>query len=189
VGDVAGKGSPAALLMALLLAMLRTLVDEKLEPAELITRLNVQVCRHAPGSRFITLFYAVYEPFTGEMTYVSAGHTPPLLIRADGTCTRLTEGGIALGMFDHSTYKTGQLTIQPDEVLAIYSDGVTEAENAAGRPFDEEGLENALKANRTEPVTSMGSAIVRAVEQHSADTRLADDLTILLLRRLAIVAA
>ena len=189
VGDVAGKGSPAALLMALLLAMLRTLVDEKLEPAELITRLNVQVCRHAPGSRFITLFYAVYEPLTGEMTYVSAGHTPPLLIRADGTCTRLTEGGIALGMFDHSTYKTGQLTIQPDEVLAIYSDGVTEAENAAGRPFDEEGLENALKANRTEPVTSMGSAIVRAVEQHSADTRLADDLTILLLRRLAIVAA
>ena len=189
VGDVAGKGSPAALLMALLLAMLRTLVDEKLEPAELITRLNTQVCRHAPGTRFITLFYAVFEPLTGKMTYVSAGHTPPLLIRADGSCTRLTEGGIALGMFDHSTYKTGQLTIQPDEVLAVYSDGVTEAENAAGRPFDEEGLENALKANRTEPIPSMGSAIVRAVEQHSADTRLADDLTILLLRRLAIVAA
>ena len=62
VGDVAGKGSPAALLMALLLAMLRTLVDEKLEPADLITRLNVQVCRHAPGTRFITLFYAVYQP-------------------------------------------------------------------------------------------------------------------------------
>src|SRR5207245_3929120 len=82
VGDVAGNGSPAALLMALLLAMLRTLVDEKLEPAELVTRLNVQVCRHAPASRFITLFYAVYDPLTGEMTYVSAGHTPPLLLRA-----------------------------------------------------------------------------------------------------------
>ena len=78
VGDVAGKGSPAALLMALLLAMLRTLVDEKLEPADLITRLNVQVCRHAPGTRFITLFYAVYQPLTGDLTYVSAGHMPPL---------------------------------------------------------------------------------------------------------------
>jgi len=178
VGDVAGKGSPAALLMALLLAMLRTLVDEKLEPAELITRLNVQVCRHAPGSRFITLFYAVYEPLTGDMTYVSAGHTPPLLIRADGSCEKLTDGGIALGMFDHSVYKTGHLTIQPDEVLAVYSDGVTEAENAAGRPFDEEGLEKALKSNRTQPITSMGAAIVRTVEHHSADTRLADDLTI-----------
>jgi serine phosphatase RsbU (regulator of sigma subunit) len=187
VGDVAGKGSPAALLMALLLAMLRTLVDEKLEPAELITRLNVQVCRHAPGSRFITLFYAVFQPLTGDMTYVSAGHTPPLLIRADGNCQKLTDGGIALGMFDHSVYKTGHLTIQPDEVLAVYSDGVTEAENAAGRPFDEEGLEKALKSNRTQPITSMGAAIVRTVEHHSADTRLADDLTILLLRRLAIV--
>ena len=74
-------------------------------------------------------------------------------------------------------------------MLAVYSDGITEAENAAGRPFDEDGLETALKANRTRAVPSMGAAIVRAVEQHSADTRLADDLTILLLRRLAIVAA
>ena len=79
LGDVAGKGSPAALLMALLLAMLRTLVDEKLEPADLITRLNVQVCRHAPGTRFITLFYAVFDPRSGSLTYVSAGHMPPLL--------------------------------------------------------------------------------------------------------------
>jgi serine phosphatase RsbU (regulator of sigma subunit) len=183
VGDVAGKGSPAALLMALLLAMLRTLVDEKLEPAELVTRLNVQVCRHAPGSRFITLFYAVYQPLTGDMTYVSAGHTPPLLLRGNGRCERMTEGGIALGMFDHSTYKTGHLTIQPDELFAIYSDGVTEAENATGRPFDEAGLESALVANRGLPLSALGTAIVRAVEQHSADTRLADDLTILLLRR------
>ena len=102
LGDVAGKGSPAALLMALLLAMLRTLVDEKLEPADLITRLNVQVCRHAPGMRFITLFYGVFQPLTGDLTYVSAGHMPPLLLRAGGTCERLSEGGISLGMFDPS---------------------------------------------------------------------------------------
>src|SRR5205823_2782124 len=83
VGDVAGKGSPAALLMALLLAMMRTLVDERLEPAELVTRLNVQVSRHAPGSRFITLFYGVFDTRSGELIYVNAGHTPPLLLRAD----------------------------------------------------------------------------------------------------------
>src|SRR2546430_8270827 len=83
VGDVAGKGSPAALLMALLLAMMRTLVDERLEPAELVGRLNVQVARHAPGSRFITLFYGVFDTGSGELTYVNAGHTPPLLLRAD----------------------------------------------------------------------------------------------------------
>jgi sigma-B regulation protein RsbU (phosphoserine phosphatase) len=183
VGDVSGKGSPAALLMALLLAMMRTLVDEKLEPAELITRLNVQVCRHAPGSRFITLFYAVYDPPTGEMTYVSAGHMPPLLLRASGEWDRLTDGGIALGMFEQSTYKTRQLVIQPDELVAIYSDGVTEAENASGRPFDENGLESTLTANSALPLSALGAAVVRAVEQHSVDTRLADDLTILLLRR------
>ena len=183
LGDVAGKGSPAALLMALLLAMMRTLVDEQLEPADLVTRLNVQVCRQAPGTRFITLFYAVYQPLTGEMTFVNAGHTHPLLIRTNKACERLTHGGIALGMFDHSTYSTGQVTIQPDELVAIYSDGITEAENPAGRPFDESGLESALCAHRHDNLSSIGAAVVRAVEQYTADTRLADDLTILLLRR------
>ena len=183
LGDVAGKGSPAALLMALLLAMLRTLVDEQLEPAELVTRLNVQVCRQAPGTRFITLFYAVYHPLTGEMTYVNAGHTQPLVIRRDRTCERLTEGGVALGMFEPSTYKTGHVVIQPDELVAAYSDGITEAENPSGRPFDESGLESALNAHLDRSVAEIGSAVVRAVEQYTADTRLADDLTILLLRR------
>src|SRR3954447_15863130 len=89
VGDVAGKGSPAALLMALLLAMMRTLVDEKLEPAALVTRLNLQICRHAPGSRFITLFYAVYDAKDGTLTYVNAGHMPPLIMRGDDSCYRL----------------------------------------------------------------------------------------------------
>jgi sigma-B regulation protein RsbU (phosphoserine phosphatase) len=189
VGDVAGKGSPAALLMALLLAMLRTLVDEKLEPAALVTRLNAQVCRHAPGTRFITLLYAVYQPLTGEITYVNAGHTQPLLVRADGSCERLTAGGIALGMFDESTYTTGHLTIQPNELVAVYSDGITEAESPDGIPFDESGLESALKSNRDQTLSALGFAVVSAVEQHTADTRLSDDLTILLLRRCAVAAA
>jgi phosphoserine phosphatase RsbU/P len=183
LGDVAGKGSPAALLMALLLAMLRTLVDEQLPPADLVARLNVQVCRQAPGTRFITLFIAFYEPMTGDMTYVNAGHTQPLLIRRNRMAERLTEGGIALGMFEHSTYQTGHATIQPDELVAIYSDGITEAENPEGRPFDESGLESALIGNLSGSLASIGTSVVRAVEQHTADTRLADDLTILLLRR------
>ena len=84
LGDVAGKGSPAALLMALLLAVLRTLVDERLDPAPLVERLNAQICRHSPASRFITLFYAVYDPATGALTYVNAGQNPPLIRRHDG---------------------------------------------------------------------------------------------------------
>jgi serine phosphatase RsbU (regulator of sigma subunit) len=185
VGDVAGKGSPAALLMALLLAILRTLVDEKLEPAELVTRLNVQVCRHAPRSRFITLFYAVYQPVTGELTYVSAGHMPPLILRGDGHIDRLSDGGIALGMFEHSTYTTGRTLIQPDELVAIYSDGITEAESPAGTPFDEIGLETVLKSNARATLASISAAVERSVEQHTDARRFSDDLTILLLRRTA----
>jgi serine phosphatase RsbU (regulator of sigma subunit) len=190
LGDVAGKGSPAALLMALLLAMLRTLVDEKLEPADLITRLNVQVCRHAPGSRFITLFYAVFDPHTGSLTYVSAGHMPPLLLRGDGRCERLSDGGISLGMFEQSTYTTGHVVIQPRDLFAVYSDGITEAESQQGVPFDEIGLETALKANQhDEDLSAVGAAVVRAVERYTDSHKFADDLTILLLRRCTTPAA
>ena len=116
--------------------------------------------------------------------YVNAGHMPPLLIRNDGSTERLSEGGIALGMFDHSTYTTARVAIQPDELLAIYSDGITEAENPHGVPFDEEGLETALRAHcHDSSLPGVGAAVVRAVEQHTADKRFADDLTILLLRR------
>jgi sigma-B regulation protein RsbU (phosphoserine phosphatase) len=174
--------------MALLLAMLRTLVDERLEPAALVTRLNVQVSRHAPGSRFITFFYGVFDPRTGDFTYVSAGHMPPLLLRGaagieDGRCERLSDGGIALGMFEHSTYSEGRTTIHPDELVAIYSDGITEAEDPTGRPFDEAGLEAALRANRSLDIAGIGAAVVRAVEVYTDNTKFADDLTILLLRR------
>ena len=189
LGDVAGKGSPAALLMALLLAMLRTLVDEKLEPADLITRLNVQVCRHAPGTRFITLFYGVFDPRTGSLTYVSAGHMPPLLLRGDGSCERLTDGGISLGMFEHSTYTTGHVVIGYDDLFAVYSDGITEAESQSGVPFDEIGLETALKAARHNELSAVGAAVVRAVEHHTDAHKFADDLTILLLRRCPTPAA
>src|SRR5262249_9081116 len=183
VGDVAGKGSPAALLMALLLAILRTLGDERREPAHLVTRLNLQACRNSPGSGFITLFYAVYEPATGLLTYVSAGHMPPLVIRQDGTCERLSDGGIALGMFEHSSYTTGRVLLRPDDLVAVYSDGITEAENPRGQPFDEIGLEMALRLEATGSLSSIGAGVVRAVERHTDEKRFADDLTILLLRR------
>src|SRR5205085_10681368 len=129
LGDVAGKGSPAALLMALLLAMMRTLVDEGFYGAALMSRLNAQVSKHAPASRFVTLFIATLDPATGLLTYVNAGQNPPLLRRAGGTYETLRTGGIALGMFDHADYESGQTVLGPGDVIVMYSDGVTEAEN------------------------------------------------------------
>jgi phosphoserine phosphatase RsbU/P len=188
LGDVSGKASPAALLMALLLAMLRTLVDEGLPIGALVARLNVQINRHAPASRFITLFLAYYNPVTGELQFVNAGQTPPLLRRSDGRIERLSTGGIALGMFEGSTYDAGQTNLEPGDALIMYSDGITEAENPAGEPFDEDGLERTLALYPgTFPqatAASVGLAIFDAVERHRRDSRLADDLSVLVLSRL-----
>jgi phosphoserine phosphatase RsbU/P len=185
IGDVAGKGSPAALLMALLLAVLRTLVDEKLEARALVARLNTQICRHSPSSRFITLFYGVYTPATGALTYVNAGQNPPLLRRADGSIERLGGTGIALGMFEGSTYGAVDTTVAPGDLLLLYSDGITEAENPAGQPFEEAGLERFLAARGGESPAALAPAILGAIEAHARDSRFTDDLTVLILKRAA----
>jgi serine phosphatase RsbU (regulator of sigma subunit) len=184
IGDVAGKGSPAALLMALLLAVLRTLADERLEACALVSRLNTQICRHSPGSRFITLFYGVYTPGTGALTYVNAGQNPPLLRRRDGSSIeRLASTGIALGMFERSTYEAVQTSVEPGDLLVLYSDGITEAENPGGQPFEESGLERFLAAHAHEAPAQLAPGILRAVEGHARDSRFTDDLTVLILKR------
>lgn len=183
LGDVAGKGSPAALLMALLLAMFRTLTDEGLEAAELATRLNAQVCRHAPASRFITLFFASCDPVTGRLVYVNAGHTPALLRRANGTFERLLGGGVALGMFAGSRYEAHETVLETGDTLVMYSDGVTEAENHKGQQFDEAGLQRVIDVHADESPRHIAEAILRVVEVHAQETYLADDLTLLVVKR------
>lgn len=186
VGDVAGKGSPAALLMALLLAMLRTLVDEGLEAARLIERLNAQVARYSPASRFITLFYGLYDPRDGSLLFVNAGHLPPLIRRDSGQFERIsgsTGSGLALGMFETATYATNRVTIDPGDVLVIYTDGITEAENRSGIAFEETGLEQVISGNCGKEPAEIGAAVLAAVQAFAADTRLADDLTALVLKR------
>ncbi len=189
LGDVAGKGSPAALLMALLLAVLRTLVDEELEPPALAARLNTQICRHSPSSRFITLFYGVYSPSTGALTYVNAGQTPPLLRRRDGRYERLGSTGVALGMFEGSTFGAIDTRLEPGETLVLYSDGITEAEDPSGRPLEESGLEEVLERHADADAAETGTRILAAVAAHAKDSRFADDLTVLVLKRAAPASA
>jgi serine phosphatase RsbU (regulator of sigma subunit) len=185
LGDVAGKGSPAALLMALLLAVLRTLVDEALEAPALMRRLNAQICRHSPASRFITLFYALYTPSTGALTYVNAGQTPPLLRRRDGRIERLAGTGVALGMFEGSEFGSVDMRLDAGDTLVLYSDGVTEAEDPQGQPFDEAGLELVIERFNESSAAEMGSRVIESVERHANDSRFTDDLTILILKRRA----
>ena len=188
VGDVAGKGSPAALLMALLLAMLRTLVDEGLEPEALVTRLNTQIWRHSPGSRFITLFYAIYTPATGA-SHLRQRRAEPAADPARTGPIRAARRrpAIALGMFDQSTYSAVETRIDPGDMLVLYSDGITEAENPDGQPFEEPGLQAILENHPDEGPAALGTHIIKGVERYAQASRFADDLTILILKRRPII--
>jgi len=185
LGDVAGKGSPAALLMALLLAALRTLVEERLDPSTLMARLNVQICRHSPASRFITLVYAIYDPPTGRLTYVNAGQNPPLIRRQDGRFERMHGTGIALGLFEHSEYSSAETVLNPGDLLVFYSDGITEAEDPSGQPLEETGLELVLERHADKTPAAIGAEVLAAVQAHARRARFADDLTILAVKRSA----
>jgi serine phosphatase RsbU (regulator of sigma subunit) len=184
IGDVAGKGSPAALLMALLLAIFRTLVDEGIDLGTLVDRLNTQVERHAPASRFITLFVAAFDPGSGRLQYVNAGHLPPIVWRgASRQVERWTAGGMALGMFGGARYETTEALLDPGDLLVLYSDGVTEAENDQGQPFDDAGLLAVVRTRAADTPEALVDATFRLVEQHTKDSRMTDDLTMLVVRR------
>ena len=184
LGDVAGKGSPAALLMALLLAMMRTLVDEGLEGPVLVERLNHQVMKQAPRSRFVTLFVGILDPVTGAFSYVNAGQNPPLVRRGDGRYDSLREGGMAVGMFEQATYQAGTTQLAVGDVLVMFSDGVVEAENEAEQPFDEAGVRAIVDQRTWSSAKELSWALFAAVQRHTDDRRLMDDLTTLVARRL-----
>ena len=184
LGDVSGKGSPAALLMALAIAMLRTLAAEDLPLVGLMERLNRLVHAQTPGSRFITMFVAAIDPATWTLRYINAGQTPPLLRRRTGETETLATGGMALGMFDGATYEAAETALGPGDLLVAYSDGVTEAENPDGVPFDETGLRHVSETHRAEAPDRLGATIVAAVAAHADKARLADDVTVLAARRL-----
>ncbi len=172
--------------MALLLAMMRTLADEQLAPAALMRRLNVQIFRHSPRSKFITAFLAAYDPATGDLEWVNAGHLPPMILRADGSTDRETfrdGGSLALGMFEEADYASSRATLAPGDALVLYSDGLTEAENAAGVPFEDSGVDAVIRGHGADDPAALGRALIAAVETYAGDAKIGDDLTVLTLAR------
>lgn len=185
IGDVSGKGMPAALLMANVQAAMRALVSMRLPLAETTARINDLTTENTRSGNFITLFWGILNSESRELAYVNAGHNYPFLIRADGTVDQLEVGGMILGMMKTtSAYNEGRVTLAPGDLLFLYTDGVSEAMNAAGVDFTEERLLTILQAHHTQSAQEIINAVRDALTQYTQGTPQSDDITMLVLRAL-----
>ncbi len=184
IGDVAGKGMPAALLMALIQGSLRTLVTAGHRGADLIAKLNIYLCASMPRNSFVTLFYGELNTATGELTYVNAGHNPPFILRPTSV-ERLAPTSMVLGVMDGINIESGRVVLAASDHLLLYTDGIPEAADLTGQEYGEERL---LSFLRREPVGLQSELLDRLIAEvvaHCGDNRPHDDMTMIsLIRRL-----
>jgi hypothetical protein len=183
IADVAGKSVPAAMLMATYQASLKTLAATASTLTELASSMNNYACGNSQnGRRFTTTFLAEYDPASRRLTYVNAGHNPPLLRRKNGNMERLTEGGLPLGILAGATYLSDATTIESGDWLAIFTDGVTEAENTAAQEYGEARLMAALAANTAATPQALLHGIMSDIDRFAAGAPQHDDITLMLLK-------
>ena len=181
IADISGKGVPAALLMASLQASVRSLFHTVADPGQLHERLNDALCRSSSLSRYATAFVADFDPGTRRLTYSNAGHLPALIIRGEQTF-RCEEGGMPIGLFEGSTYETGTLTLAPGDLLALFTDGVTEAPAPDGEEFGAQRLADLLRAHLDRPLDAVIQAVFDALLDWSGPIAPHDDVTLVLAR-------
>jgi sigma-B regulation protein RsbU (phosphoserine phosphatase) len=185
IGDVSDKGMHAALFMALTRSTIRASSLAARLPSVGLTRANRLLCADSTGGMFVTLFYGQLDPVKNELTYVNAGHNPPLLYRAaDRSLTELNRTGIMLGFDDRHEY--GQLTVllQPGDFVFCYTDGVTESVNAQNDQYGEERLVEILRGHSEASPDELLQALLKSVGAFTGDAPQFDDVTILIAKRL-----
>jgi len=185
VGDVSGKGLPAALLMASLQGGLRSLASmADGGPARLARDLNAQVHALTERNRFVTFFWAVLDGETGGVSWVNAGHNAPFVIRASGRLERLGSSGPPLGVLAASEYREERTTLAPDDLLVVFTDGVTEAVDASEIEYGDGRLEEVLRraAESREPVREVCRRVLDAVAAFEAGAEQHDDITVVAAR-------
>jgi len=183
VGDVSGKGVPAALLVSTLHSSLRLLAERIAICPELFSRLNEHILDSSAPNKFITLFVAELDPERGEISYVNAGHNPGLVLRAGGGVEQLGSGGLPLGLLPGASYRIQTVGLEPGDLLCLYSDGITEAAAPDDEEFGLERLAELIAEGRDEQIDDLLSRIGEAVSLFAAGAPQADDQTLLLLRR------
>jgi serine phosphatase RsbU (regulator of sigma subunit) len=183
LGDVSGKGMAAALMVMAFEARLRVLVEDTENPATLVMRLNKITCANCPSNRFITFFFSVLDPATGNLSFANAGHNPPIVVRTSGEVEMLDGGGPVLGVLPIAPYSEQQARLGPGDLLVVYSDGVTEAANTGDEEFGEERLIEVLKRRRTESSDAIVSAVMESVNRFTSGAPQADDITLVVAKR------
>jgi phosphoserine phosphatase RsbU/P len=182
IADVAGKSMPAALLMATFQASLKTLSAASASLPELATGLNRYACDHSiRGTRFTTAILAEYDPADCSITYINAGHNPPLLIRGQ-EIQQLSTGGVPLGILTDAQYEYARIRLRPDDVLAIFTDGVVEASNVAGQEFGEDRLIQVIRMVPGGTSAELIRHIMANVESFVATAPQHDDITCMMVR-------
>jgi sigma-B regulation protein RsbU (phosphoserine phosphatase) len=183
IADVAGKSIPAALLMATLQASLRTIAGEGAPLGELVVRLNRYASAHSlDGRRFTTAVLSEYDPRTGHLVYVNAGHNPPILRHANGALEKLEVGGLPLGIETGALYDTAAVDLRPGDALIFYTDGVVEAFDEKGDLFGDERWLDAIRALREWNAQESLEFLMKKVDEFVGLTRQSDDITCLVFR-------
>jgi sigma-B regulation protein RsbU (phosphoserine phosphatase) len=180
IADISGKGISAAILMSNVHAVLRTLYDAGHPAGEICCQLNRQLHRVTEGAQFATAFFAEWSVRDRSLTYVNAGHPAPILLGSHSG-ELLQAGGPPLGLFPRTDFEVGRMILQPGDVIALYSDGITEAGERSEKEFGAARLEAILKQHSEEPLDDIRQYVLEAVRNWSGE-ELEDDMTLLLIR-------
>jgi phosphoserine phosphatase RsbU/P len=185
IADVSGKGIGPGLLMATFQAYMQAWSELALGPAELAGKLSLALSRRTTPNRFITAFLALLDPEEGTVTATNAGHNPILLLRADGTEEQFPSQGFPISMFPGREYGQCKCRMVPGDLLFLYTDGITEATDPEGNELNLATLAQVLRAQGNAPLPDLYAALAHALQAHTQGAPLADDQTVVLLRRKA----
>jgi sigma-B regulation protein RsbU (phosphoserine phosphatase) len=183
LGDVSGKGIPAALFMAVTMTLVRTLARTATEPASLLRQVNDALATQNPKSMFVTILCTFYNPSTHELTYASAGHPAPILIHENSASFLPNKPGMVAGVFPGLTTQNQTITLNPGDAITLYTDGVNEAFNADGDMFGDQRLKETLHQASLPQAEAVNQHLLQAVRHHAAEYPQSDDIAIFTLRR------
>jgi len=185
LGDVSGKGTAAALLMSSLHAAIHAQSMSHDSLVDTISAVNRYLADNIPANRFVTLFYAELDPASGALSFLNAGHNPPLIVHSAGTVEQLASGGLPLGIKRDAEYREGRTQLQKGDVLVIYSDGVTEAVSPTGEEFGATRLYEVVARNVTASASGIRDRIESSLTKFAQGTSAADDITLVIVKRQA----